>query len=174
MGGDLESTSPHSQTPTFLISALRDPGGGGVNGMPLQRIQIIKGWQDGNTLKEKVFEVAGNPSNGAHVDLDTCEPQGKGYDSLCSTWSDPNFDPSQSAFYYARVIENPTCRWSQQVCVANRVRCEEPSSVQEEFEFCCSSDQAKTIQERAWSSPIWFRANNQTRNAETSDKTIGE
>jgi hypothetical protein len=131
--------------------------------MPLQRIQIIKGWQDGNTLKEKVFEVAGNPSNGAHVDLDTCEPQGKGYDSLCSTWSDPNFDPSQSAFYYARVVENPTCRWSQQVCVANQVQCNDPASVEKEFKFCCSSDHVRTIQERAWSSPIWVRANTQGR-----------
>ncbi len=173
MGGDLTSASSQAQAPTFLLSALRDPGGTGVNGMPLQRIQIIKGWQDGDTLKEEVFEVGGNPSNGAHVDLDTCEPQGEGYDSLCSTWSDPNFDPSQSAFYYARVVENPTCRWSQQVCVANRVRCDDPSNIKKGFEFCCSSTQAKTIQERAWSSPIWFRPNNKTSRARTSDKTIG-
>ncbi|MBW2712523.1 MAG: DUF3604 domain-containing protein, partial [Deltaproteobacteria bacterium] len=162
MGGDLTSPSSSTQAPTFAVSALRDPGAGSASGTPLQRIQIIKGWQDGDELKEEVFEVAGNPSNGAHVDLNSCKPQGEGHDSLCSTWTDPKFDPSQSAFYYARVVENPTCRWSQKVCVANRVRCDDPSSVKKEFKSCCAPTHKKTIQERAWSSPIWVRPSNQT------------
>jgi len=164
MGGDLPlppktRTSSDSSTkgPTFAFSALRDPGDSGAPGTPLQRVQIIKGWVDGDSLNERVFEVAGDPANGASVDLDTCEPSGAGFDSLCGVWTDPTFDPTQHAFYYARVVENPTCRWSQKLCVSVGVHCDDPSSMKPGFEACCSEEHTPVIQERAWSSPIWFR-----------------
>jgi hypothetical protein len=70
-------------------------------------------------------------------------------------WRDDDFDPALSAFYYARVVENPTCRWSARVCLASGVDCRDPAKVPEGFEPCCSAEHAWTIQERAWTSPIW-------------------
>jgi hypothetical protein len=161
MGGDLPpppAAVPHStRAPRFVVSALRDPGVGDRPGTPLQRVQIVKGWTDGDELRERVYEVAGDPQNGASVELDTCEPVGSGFDSLCAVWSDPDFDPAQSAFYYARVIENPVCRWSQRVCVAAGVDCDDPTSVDEGFEGCCSERHRPVVQERAWTSPIWVQ-----------------
>ncbi len=157
MGGDL-GTPPRDATaaPVFAISALADPGAADSPSTPLQRVQIIKGWTDDGELKEQVFEVAGDPRNGASVDLATCETSGSGFTSLCGTWTDPEFDPTQHAFYYARVIENPTCRWSQRTCLAANVRCEDPSTVTEGFEACCTQEHEPSIQERGWTSPIWY------------------
>ena len=107
--------------------------------------------------QEKVFEVAGDPNNGASVNLDTCATSGNGFASLCSVWTDTEFDPDQRAFYYARVVDNPSCRWSTRQCVANSVDCSDPDNVPEEFADCCNADYPKTIQERAWTSPIWYR-----------------
>jgi hypothetical protein len=118
-------------------------------GAPLQRIQIIKGWIDGQgNPKEKVYEVAGDPENGATVDPATCERSGEGFDELCAVWTDPDFDPALRAFYYVRAVENPTCRWTTWECnrlpeAARPEGCEDPSI-------------PKTVQERAWSSPIWY------------------
>jgi len=146
-----------TRAPRFVVSALRDPGGGDRPGTPLQRLQIVKGWTDGDELRERIYEVAGDPRNGASVKLDTCEPVGSGFDSLCAVWSDPDFNPAHSAFYYARVIENPVCRWSQRMCVAAGVDCDNPSGVGEGFEGCCSEQHRPTVQERAWTSPIWVQ-----------------
>ena len=99
--------------PTLLVTAMKDPGPPHREGTNLQRIQIIKGWLDADgATHEKVIEVAGDPNNGADVDPDTCAPRGKGFVSLCGVWRDPEFKLEQRAFYYARVLENPTCRWS--------------------------------------------------------------
>ncbi len=143
--------------PAFAVSALGDAGTATAPGTPLQRVQIIKGWLDGDDLREQVFEVAGDPRNGATVDTKTCKRSGEGFDSLCSVWRDPSFDPDQHAFYYARVVENPTCRWSQKLCNARGVRCDDPASVGEGLEACCAEDHQPVIQERAWTSPIWYR-----------------
>jgi hypothetical protein len=71
-------------------------------------------------------------------------------------WSDPDFDAEQRAFYYARVLENPVCRWSQKLCVEAKVNCLRPDKVHPGFAACCSKTHRKVVQERAWSSPIWY------------------
>lgn len=154
MGSDLPA--PTSARPRFAVSALRDAGAPGDPAEPLQRIQIIKGWIDGDEKHERVFEVAGDPDNGASVDLATCETSGSGFASLCTVWEDPEFDPSLSAFYYARVIDNPSCRWSTRQCVAAGVDCSNPDAVPEAWAGCCDASVPKTVQERAWTSPIWY------------------
>lgn len=137
--------------PRFMVRALAD-----AMSVPLERIQIIKGWVDarsGETF-ERVYEVAGGPS-GASVDVNTCEPSGSGAMDLCGFWEDPDFDPAQPAFYYARIIENPSCRWSQFVCLSENIDC---ASVDPESNaaWCCNPEMPRTIQERAWTSPIWY------------------
>lgn len=148
MGADLAARG--IDAPKFLAWAARDPKGG-----PLQRLQIVKGWSDKEGTHELVFDVACSdglkpdpktrrcPSNGASVDLETCVPStGSGADQLQALWRDPYFDPRQRAFYYVRVLENPVCRWS--TWDANRAG------------VAPRPDLKTTIQERAWSSPIWF------------------
>jgi hypothetical protein len=116
--------------------------------MPLQVVQIIKGTMVGGVAQTKVMDVAGNRQNGATVDTATCLPQGSGADSLCGTWSDPEFDKSQPAFYYVRVLENPSCRWNAHLCnslpAASR-----PAP-------CSDPDLPRAVQERAWASPIYY------------------
>lgn len=160
MGGDL-SAAPAGASPRFAVSALRDPGAAGEPVEPLQRIQIVKGWvtASGET-QEKIYEVAGDANNGASVDLNTCETSGSGFASLCTVWQDPDFNAAQAAFYYARILENPSCRWSTRQCVAAGVDCSNPDAVPEAFADCCNADYPKIIQERAWTSPIWYRAAN--------------
>ena len=156
MGGDLPA-SPAGAAPRFVVSALRDPGTATQPGTKLQRLQIVKGWlgSDGKT-HERVYDVAGDPANGAGVELDTCETRGPGADALCATWTDPAFDPAERAVWYARVVENPTCRWTTRACNAGGVRCDDPATVGEGFEPCCEPKVPKTVQERSWTSPIWY------------------
>ncbi|MGI9293116.1 MAG: DUF3604 domain-containing protein, partial [Pseudomonadales bacterium] len=154
MGGDLSTPSNSGAKPNFVVSAARDP----VVGMPLQRVQIIKGWvDDEGRSQERIYEVAGNANNGASVDTKTCETSGAGSSNLCSVWSDPEFDKQQSAYYYARVVENPSCRWSQHICIANKVDCSNPKTIGEGLEPCCAAEHRPVVHERAWSSPIWYR-----------------
>jgi len=145
MGGTL---GPGNGAPSFLVSALRDAGTATRPGTPLQRIQIIKGWIEGGERHEQVYDVAGDAQNGATVDDTTCVTSGPGADALCGAWTDPAFDPSEHAFYYARVLENPSCRWSTYTCNALPPD-ERPAS-------CTDPAVPRTIQERAWTSPIWY------------------
>ncbi len=150
MGADL--LHDDGKAPDFIVWAQRDK-----NGAPLQRVQIIKGWIDmnsGNPL-EQVFDVACSegmeidpitnrcPDNGARVNISDCSiSQNIGSSELKTTWNDPDFDPNVKAFYYVRVLENPTCRWSTW------------DAIKRGFEP--REDLHETIQERAWSSPIWY------------------
>ena len=147
-------TSGVQKSPGFLVMASADP-----EGAPLQRLQIVKGWvdTDGNT-HEDVIDVAcaGGakvnaqtnrcPDNGARVDISDCSINPEtGAAQLSTLWHDPEFNAQQRAFYYARVLENPTCRWS--TWDANRAG------------VAPRPDLATTLQERAWSSPIHYLAN---------------
>jgi hypothetical protein len=155
MGGELGPTNSR-RSPRFAILASRDSGDPGVPGTPLERIQVIKGWIDGaGAVHEKVFDAAGGDTDGA-VDPTTCERSGTGHDQLCVVWRDPEFDASERAFYYVRVLENPTCRWSARLCNDLGVDCSNPSSVPPEYVRCCDTLYARTIQERAWTSPHWY------------------
>ncbi len=142
MGGTLEA-GPAGDAPTFAVWAQADVGA------KLQRIQVVKGWLDeAGRLREKVFEVAGAADIGA-VNLDSCETDGAGSEQLCAVWSDPAFDPTQPAFYYARVLEVPTCRWSVRQC--------HTLAADQRPESCSDPRFYRAIQERAWTSPVWLR-----------------
>ena len=151
MGGELKTDSA-GRAPSFAVWSLRDPGTAHAPGVPLQRIQIVKGWVAQDQVQYALYDVAGAP-NDADVDLATCEPRGPGADELCSVWTDPKFDPAQHAFYYARVLENPSCRWQTRACLAAKVDCAQPATG---FEACCNASYPATQQERAWSSPIFY------------------
>ena len=147
MGGTIIHEKNNS--PRFLVWAISDP-----LGAPLQRAQIIKGWLEDGEHREKVFDVACSdglsvdpithrcPDNDAMVNLDDCSiSSDKGDSEIKTFWKDPEFRKDQDAFYYSRVLENPTCRWSTWDAIREG---ETPRS-----------DIPITIQERAWSSPIW-------------------
>lgn len=156
MGGDLAALPAAGARPRFAVSALRDPATD-ETAQPLQRIQIVKGWVTAaGDKQEAVYEIAGDPDNGASVDPATCETSGAGYASLCAVWEDASFDPAQHAFYYARVVENPSCRWSARQCLAAQIDCGNPDAVPDEYADCCNASFPKTIQERAWTSPVWY------------------
>jgi len=149
MGGELRD-APADGAPRLAIWALRDP-----MGAALQRVQVIKGWFDGATTHERVYDVGGDATSDASVDLSDCEPQGAGEDQICTVWTDPEFDPSWPTFYYVRVLQNPTCRWSHWVCLEADVDC---ASISEGDPLigCCDGHIRSEVQERAWSSPIWY------------------
>ncbi|MSP59096.1 MAG: DUF3604 domain-containing protein [Myxococcales bacterium] len=150
MGGELPARPGGAGAPKFIVAVLRDPGVPGKPGTQLQRVQIIKGWIDAaGAPRERVFEVDGDAKGGATVDTATCVTKGPGHDSLCAVWTDPEFDPALRAFYYARAAENPTCRWSTWLCNG--------LTQPEQKQYKCDAlGVPKAIQERAWSSPIWY------------------
>lgn len=158
MGGRLgaKPAAATATAPSFVIQAMKDAGVAGAPGTPLQRVQVVKSWLEAGEAKTKVFEVAGDPKNGASVDVASCATSGPGADTLCTVWTDPEFKADAAAVYYVRVLENPTCRWSTHQCNAAAVDCSQPADVPEAFEECCDPQWPKTVQERAWSSPIWY------------------
>jgi hypothetical protein len=149
MGGMLNA--PMEKAPRFLVWAARDPNAGW-----LDRAQIIKGWVEGGEAKEAVFDVACSdglspdpgthrcPDNGARVNLTDCSVSSdKGAVMLKQSWTDPDFEPDEQAYYYVRVLENPSCRWSTWDAIRLGI---EPNP-----------DLPAVHQERAWSSPIWYQ-----------------
>ena len=151
MGGDL-AKAPAGKAPTFLVAAMKDPLFGN-----LDRIQIVKGWlgKDGKA-QERVYDVAWSdadrrkpgkdgklPPVGSTVDVANATWTNTiGDPELGAVWKDPDFDPTQRAFYYARAIEIPTPRWT----AYDQVR----------FGIKMSPEVPMTQQDRAWSSPIWY------------------
>ena len=152
MGGVLRPSTANVESPSFTVWATRDP-----MDAPLQRLQMVKGWVDvAGEPHEKVMDIAcadglavdphtGRcPDNGATVNLQTCDvSDGSGANELKTTWRDPDYEPTQSAFYYVRVLMNPACRWSTFDAV--RLGREPDPRV------------PAAVRERAWSSPIWLR-----------------
>ena len=150
MGGDLMK-APDGETPKFMIRALRDP-----DGANLDRIQIIKGWldKDGKT-HEKIYDVAVSDDRkigkdgrcktpvGSTVDIDKATYTNTIGDAVVAAyWQDPDFDPAQHAFYYVRVLEIPTPRWTTYDAAFYGVK--RPDNV------------SATTQDRAYTSPIWY------------------
>jgi len=151
MGGDLPA-GPDGVAPRFLVAALKDPYSGN-----LDRIQIVKGWlDDRGETREKVFNVAWADADSRSLDADGELPavgntvnvanatwtNTIGDPELITVWTDPEFDPEQRAFYYARVLEIPTPRWT--AYDAKRFRIDMPDEV------------PMWTQERAYTSPIWY------------------
>ena len=151
MGASLKPPEEDAGSPTFFAWARAD-----LMSAPLQRMQVIKGWIDARgELQERVRDVACSdglevdpvsgrcPDNGAKVSTGNCELLGDtGAEEIAVAWQDPQFDPGENAFYYVRVIQNPTCRWSTYDAI--RLDRQPPPHV------------PATIRERAWSSPIWI------------------
>ncbi len=146
MGGQL--LAAESQAPEFLVWAEMDGGTEASPGAPLERIQIVKGWVDevGKT-HEIVHDVAGADVD-ATVDTSSCKRSGEGHQVLCVAWSDPNFDPAEGAFYYPRILEVPTCRWSTARC-NSLADADRPAS-------CDGGAVPLAVQQRAWASPIYY------------------
>ena len=148
MGGEL-SNAPKGKSPTLLIRALRDP-----DGANLDRVQVVKGWLENGKEMEKVYDVALSdgrkagkdgkaPSVGSTVDVKKATYTNTIGDALMLThWTDPDFDPKERAFYYVRVIEIPTPRWT--AYDAQRFGIEMSDEIQMEH------------QERAYTSSIWY------------------
>jgi hypothetical protein len=150
MGSDLPARPAGMSAPAFVVSALRD-----AMGSALQRVEIVKGWADASGTHERVFRVDGEAS-GATVDPATCATRGTpGAAARCGVWRDPDFDPAAAAFWYARVLEDPTCRWSRRLCNELHVDC---AGVPRGSPLvaCCDGSLPDTVQERAWTSPIWY------------------
>ena len=151
MGGELHA-APAGNAPTFLVGALKDP-----RGANLDRIQIVKGWLDeAGQTHEKVYDVAWGDADARQPD-----PEGKlpavgntvdvanatwrnsiGDSELITVWKDPQFNPAEKAFYYARVLEIPTPRWT--AYDAKR------------YGLTLSEEVPMVLQERAYTSPIWY------------------
>ena len=155
MGGELPAR-PSGAALSFIATALKDAGTDDRPGTDLQRIQIVKLWLEDGEPRERVLDIAGDSGGGADVDLATCETRGSGHATLCSVWTDPEFDADAGALYYARVLENPTCRWSTWLCNEHGVDCSVPGSVPDALADCCDPSFPRAIQERAWTSPIWY------------------
>ena len=150
MGSDLKKKPVKSKAPIFAVWAQKDP-----ESANLDRVQIVKGWYKDGHPWEKVYDVAWSdnrkmdkktgklPPVGNTVNIkDASYTNSIGDTQLSAVWTDPDFEPYQHAVYYVRVLEIPTPRWT--TYDAKALGIDPPSDV------------PATIQERAWSSPIWY------------------
>ncbi|MCB1965139.1 MAG: DUF3604 domain-containing protein, partial [Candidatus Accumulibacter sp.] len=168
MGADLPA--PAGKAPSFVVSATKDP-----DSANLDRVQIVKGWSINGQSFEKIYDVAWagprkpDPATGRVPAIGSTVDLGKGtYTNsigaveLKTVWTDPAFDPGLDAFYYVRVLEIPTPRWSSMQAVKlGRV----PPS---------GSGFTAVIQERAWSSPIWYTPSAQARKTAKPGLTVAD
>ena len=164
MGADLPAAK--AKEPTFIVWAVKDP-----DDANLDRIQIIKGWTKQGQIFEKIYDVAWSPGRkadpktgrvpaiGTTVDLTKATYTNTiGAVELKAEWKDPEFDPAVHAFYYARVLQIPTPRWSTYDAVKLNVP--------------LPKDVASTVQERVWTSPIWYSPSGQKSGAEPAGLTV--
>jgi hypothetical protein len=151
MGGDIKA-APQGKAPTFLVAAMKDPQSGN-----LDRIQIVKGWvDDSGNAQERIYDAVWGDADKRKIDRKgDLTPVGSTVDAKTATWTntigsaelitvwkDPDFDPSLSAFYYARVLEIPTPRWTTYDAAR--------------FGEAIPAGAPVSIQERAYTSPIWY------------------
>ncbi|HTF32191.1 MAG TPA: DUF3604 domain-containing protein [Myxococcota bacterium] len=166
MGGDLPAAT--GKAPTFMVWAVKDPSSGN-----LDRIQIVKGWTKSGQSFEKIFDVvwAGKrkadkwtgvvPPISSTVDVEKATYTNTiGAVELKTVWTDPEFDPSLHAVYYARVLEIPTPRWT--TIQAAKLAIAPPDVV------------SPTLQERAWSSPIWYTPSAEARKNTSPGVTVAD
>ena len=153
MGGDL-TTAPEGKAPSFLVRAVKNP-----DGANLDRVQVVKGWRDSaGEMSERVYDVALSDGRRPGADGRSAEPVGETVDvrnatylnsigavELSAVWLDPDFDPDAPAFYYVRVLQIPTPRWTAYDARFYQL---DISEIPEE--------QPVVIQERAYTSPIWY------------------
>ncbi len=140
MGGTLSARS--SGRPKFVVAAERDPASSANN---LERLEIVKGYiDDAGEARYEVFVVA--ESAAGRVDLQTCRAPDGGAGSLCGIFEDETYDPGQEAYYYARIVEVESCRWSWRQCL-ELDEADRP-------EDCATA--RRTVHELAWTSPIWL------------------
>jgi hypothetical protein len=164
MGADL--SPPKAKAPSFVVWAVKDPTSGN-----LDRIQIVKGWTKNGQSFEKIYDVVWSgdrkpdewtgkvPPIESTVDIDKATYSNSvGKTELKTVWTDPDFDPSLHAFYYARALEIPTPRWS--TIQARQLGMAPPDVV------------PATVQERAWSSPIWYAPTAEARNGAAPGVTV--
>lgn len=174
MGADLPPRGG-AGAPRIVVWAAQDAGDRRP-GTPLQRIDVVKGWVDASGVEHtRVFRIAGaetGPAPAADCSVATAgQPE-----QLCGVFTDPGFDPAQQAYYYARVLENPSCRWNTFTCVERGVDCATLDPLTGTFaeatgdagyEGCCAIARRDdgtyqgrfrfdTIEERAWASPLWY------------------
>ena len=153
MGGDL-TRAPEGRVPGFLVRAVKDP-----DGANLDRVQVVKGWRDSaGETSERVYDVALSDGRAPGADGGSADPVGNTVDvrnatylnsigavELSAVWRDPDFDPDAAAFYYVRVLQIPTPRWTAYDARFYQL---DISEIPEE--------QPMVIQERAYTSPIWY------------------
>jgi hypothetical protein len=151
MGGDL-SNAPSGKSPSFLVAALKDPIGANID-----RIQIVKGWRTaGGELEERIYDIAVSDGRAINSDGRCTTPVGNTVDvasaswtntigdtEFSTVWKDPDFDPKERAFYYVRVLEIPTPRWT-----AYDAKYFGLDDLPDDIEM--------VHQERAYTSPIWY------------------
>ncbi len=168
MGGDLPPSI--ARAPSFVVWAAKDP-----DSANLDRIQIVKGWSQHGQSFEKIYDVAWAGERRPHGETGTVPPIASTVDlatgaytntvgavELKTVWTDPDFDPALDAFYYARVLEIPTPRWSTiQAIELGRIPPSGPGF-------------SPVIQERAWSSPIWYTPDAKAREAGSKGLTVDE
>src|SRR5262249_48148071 len=150
MGSDLPVRPDSAKAPRFMVWAMKDP-----NSANLQRVQIIKGWTSAGQSFERTYDVVCSDGikpdpkthrcadNGARASVTDCSvTPNKGAAELSTTWTDPDFNPANRAFYYAKVIENPVCRWTTRLAIEKKTP--------------VPKTDPPVVQERAWGSPIWY------------------